>query len=557
MAVDSAVMPHGGLLVDLRVGIDRATELRGRSGTWPSWRLTHRQLCDLELLACGAFSPLASFSGEDDYKSVCELTRLADGTLWPIPVTLDVPEDVVAAAESAGTLALRDADGTMLAALHLTEAWRPDRRADDRPDAVVDVVSAGRKPVGPGKAGGRSGRGAGRSAAHGRRSAAAALCRAGNPGVDARAAGHLHRRPRGPARLRDRRLPRAARHDAADEPVDCPPRRASFCPAAGVSPGRWGEDTIKELPRFAYFPFGGGPRQCIGNTFALMETVLVLTMMAQRYRFTLLPGHPVEPWPTFTLRPRFGIKAVITPRQGTRRRRPVHPWRAFPLRVPPDNTGRAGRATRVRCRASTGRSRTGSNLSGTARILEEARMHLFDLQRLGLPAQAPQFQSLEARRVGRRRVAQGAGLEERGSLRQRAEHRRGRQLVGTVAEHCHAGDAIVAAEGHGIAIRGLCHREAGAVVNAGEQPAARPGVEPGTGVAPPDVDAFARVPLSSHSTAARCAAFSEERPSQEGQNRGRTFFKRIRQMPTMPTPCTTLGRKGAGRSGARTSGSTR
>ena len=82
-------------------------------------------------------------------------------------------------------------------------------------------------------------------------------------------------------------------------------------------PERWGEDTIKELPRFAYFPFGGGPRQCIGNTFAMMETVLVLAMMAQRYRNTLLPGHPVEPWPTFTLRPRCGIKAVITPRQGT------------------------------------------------------------------------------------------------------------------------------------------------------------------------------------------------------------------------------------------------
>jgi cytochrome P450 len=81
-------------------------------------------------------------------------------------------------------------------------------------------------------------------------------------------------------------------------------------------PERWGEDKIKELPRFAYFPFGGGPRQCIGNTFALMESVLVLATIAQRYRFTLLPGHPVEPLPTFTLRPRYGIKAIITPRDG-------------------------------------------------------------------------------------------------------------------------------------------------------------------------------------------------------------------------------------------------
>ncbi len=81
-------------------------------------------------------------------------------------------------------------------------------------------------------------------------------------------------------------------------------------------PERWAEERVKSLPRFAYFPFGGGPRLCIGNTFAMMESVLVLAMMAQRYRFTVVPGHPVEPWPTFTLRPRHGIRAVIAPRGG-------------------------------------------------------------------------------------------------------------------------------------------------------------------------------------------------------------------------------------------------
>jgi cytochrome P450 len=79
-------------------------------------------------------------------------------------------------------------------------------------------------------------------------------------------------------------------------------------------PDRWMDTT--RLPKFAYFPFGGGPRLCIGNTFAMMETVLMLAAIAQRYRFTLLPGHVVEPWPTFTLRPRNGIKAVLTPRAG-------------------------------------------------------------------------------------------------------------------------------------------------------------------------------------------------------------------------------------------------
>ncbi len=124
------VDPHGGLLVDLIVDGGRATELKELSATWPSWQLTRRQLCDLELLTCGGFSPLVSFMGRSDYRSVCDSMRLADGVLWPIPVTLDVPEEVVALAESAGTLALRDSEGMMLAALHVTEAWQPDLRAE-------------------------------------------------------------------------------------------------------------------------------------------------------------------------------------------------------------------------------------------------------------------------------------------------------------------------------------------------------------------------------------------------------------------------------------------
>ena len=76
-------------------------------------------------------------------------------------------------------------------------------------------------------------------------------------------------------------------------------------------PERWEGDLLKRLPRFAYFPFGGGPRQCIGNTFALMETALILATIAQQFRFRLVEGHPVVPLASITLRPRHGIRAVL------------------------------------------------------------------------------------------------------------------------------------------------------------------------------------------------------------------------------------------------------
>ncbi len=81
-------------------------------------------------------------------------------------------------------------------------------------------------------------------------------------------------------------------------------------------PERWLAGLAQRLPKYAYFPFGGGPRLCIGNTFAMMETILVLATLARQYRFTLAPGHRVEPLPTFTLRPSNGIPAVLARRIG-------------------------------------------------------------------------------------------------------------------------------------------------------------------------------------------------------------------------------------------------
>jgi cytochrome P450 len=79
-------------------------------------------------------------------------------------------------------------------------------------------------------------------------------------------------------------------------------------------PERWLGDLAHQLPKYAYFPFGGGPRLCVGNTFAMMELVLVLATIAPRFRFTLKPDHPIIPWATFTLRPLHGIPAPIQPR---------------------------------------------------------------------------------------------------------------------------------------------------------------------------------------------------------------------------------------------------
>jgi len=75
-------------------------------------------------------------------------------------------------------------------------------------------------------------------------------------------------------------------------------------------PDRFLPEAKAARPRFAYFPFGGGSRQCIGEPFAWMEGVLVLATLAQKWRFTLAPGHPVATQALVTLRPRYGMRMV-------------------------------------------------------------------------------------------------------------------------------------------------------------------------------------------------------------------------------------------------------
>ncbi len=123
---DHLITPHGGVLRNLIASDARAQKLKEASRDWPSWDLTERQICDLELLLNGAFSPLVGFMDRASYDRVLERMRLADGTLWPIPITLDVTEELAETLQEGDTLALRDPEGIMLAAIHVEDIWSPD-----------------------------------------------------------------------------------------------------------------------------------------------------------------------------------------------------------------------------------------------------------------------------------------------------------------------------------------------------------------------------------------------------------------------------------------------
>ena len=88
-----------------------------------------------------------------------------------------------------------------------------------------------------------------------------------------------------------------------------------FSDPESFRPERWADGFEKQLPKGAYFPFGGGPRICIGNSFAMMEARLLLATLAQKYSLSLAPGHRVAPEPLITLRPRYGMKMDLHARQ--------------------------------------------------------------------------------------------------------------------------------------------------------------------------------------------------------------------------------------------------
>ncbi|MBZ0264514.1 bifunctional sulfate adenylyltransferase/adenylylsulfate kinase [bacterium] len=120
------IQPHTGKLNNLIVGIERQAELIEKSRDCKSWSLNDVQLCNLELLLNGAYSPLSGFMNKQDYESVCADKKLTDGTLWAIPVTFDISEEFANSLEQGEQIALRDAEGVMLAMLEVEDFWEPD-----------------------------------------------------------------------------------------------------------------------------------------------------------------------------------------------------------------------------------------------------------------------------------------------------------------------------------------------------------------------------------------------------------------------------------------------
>ena len=127
---EKLIAPYGGQLVDRTLTGEARREWVEKAGHYPSIQLSPRSLCDLDLIACGGFSPVDRFMGKADYERVLQEMRLRDGTLFPIPVTLPVPENAIPA--GAESLALRDEHNNLIAVMRLEEIFDWDPREEAR-----------------------------------------------------------------------------------------------------------------------------------------------------------------------------------------------------------------------------------------------------------------------------------------------------------------------------------------------------------------------------------------------------------------------------------------
>ena len=124
--------PHGGELKNLYLDDAEVREEKLRARDLPSWDLSMRQLCDVEMLLNGAFSPLEGFLGEQDYQRVLSDMRLTSGVLWPMPITLDVTAAFAGKLKEGDTIALRDGEGVLTATMEVSSIYQPDKELEAR-----------------------------------------------------------------------------------------------------------------------------------------------------------------------------------------------------------------------------------------------------------------------------------------------------------------------------------------------------------------------------------------------------------------------------------------
>ena len=130
--------PHGNTLVSFHLSIGELQEYSELSNTISSLTLSLKQQCDLEMISNGAFSPLLTFNNQKDYEEILLNNKLLNGTIWPIPIVLDVPDNFLKALDKNEHISLRNAEGFLLAILKVKEFWSPNKK--DEANSVFKTI---------------------------------------------------------------------------------------------------------------------------------------------------------------------------------------------------------------------------------------------------------------------------------------------------------------------------------------------------------------------------------------------------------------------------------
>ena len=124
------ILPHGGELINCFANENELNNLRTEARDLSGITVTKRVLCDLEMIAIGAFSPLSGFTGKKDYESIIESMRLSNGLIWPIPITLQVNKEQYEKVKNQSKIALKDESDEIVAVLNLKEIYQPDLKKE-------------------------------------------------------------------------------------------------------------------------------------------------------------------------------------------------------------------------------------------------------------------------------------------------------------------------------------------------------------------------------------------------------------------------------------------